>query len=44
MAKKAWEGGSIEFIPNKDLTCDMDCVSVCFTDFMYRYENIESIE
>lgn len=44
VGKAAWEGSSIEFIPNKDLPCQMECVSYCFTDFFYRFENIESIE
>ena len=44
VARAAWEGSSIEVIPNKDLGCGMDCVSLCFTDFFYRFENIESID
>ena len=44
IAKAAWEGSAIEIVPNNYLDCDMECVSYCFTDFFYRFENVESIE
>ena len=40
----AWEGSDIKISNQRNLTCDMDCVSYCFTDYMYRYENVLSTE
>jgi hypothetical protein len=38
--KHAWEGSSVEVINNRPDGCDMDCVSYCFSDFSYRFENV----
>jgi hypothetical protein len=40
----AWEGTAIELIHDRQIGCDMDCVSLCFSDFNYRFENIEQVD
>lgn len=40
----AWEGTSVDLIHNRTVGCDMDCVSLCFSDFNYRFENIEQVD
>ena len=37
----AWEGTAVELVHDREIGCDMDCVSLCFSDFNYRFENIE---
>jgi hypothetical protein len=44
VGKHAWEGSTIEIIQDKPDECNMDCVSFCFTDFTYRFENVETID
>lgn len=39
----SWSGSGIEFINNRPEECNMDCVSVCFSDFSYRFENVSSV-
>lgn len=39
----SWSGSGVEFINNKQEECNMDCVSVCFSDFSYRFENVTSV-
>lgn len=38
----AWEGTAIELINNQ--TCGNECVSLCFSDFNNRFENIEMVD
>ena len=46
MRELAWEGTAVELIHNRTTAaeCDMDCVSLCFSDFNYRFENIEQVD
>ena len=42
--EEAWKASSMNITNNKLEECDMNCVSLCFNDFNYRFENIESVD